>query len=235
MEVDRIDSGRGYAEIVGTQRPIATRTHAIGHLIKCCCARLRHVPQTSKIGEKMAYDPIAIRAAVSEMVRTILRGFEPDSPECHFVLREMLKTLIWKHTEALDPIGSKYVNCPIWSRRALNSYIESGELLIELEHVVTRASLNEALRAPGAIDHLSQVFSVAVTCVVTVDEHRLLKDVDKQIEGWDRYKGTGILVAPIPPGDRLKMRNVLNVPIEDRRRELIPIAVRLQFQEGTKL
>ena len=148
-------------------------------------------------------NPEKTKQAVGRLIELILKsGIETSEDE--FIQNEVLKTLIWKYTEAQERVGgagvnAKYLSCPIWSAAAFESFKVHGKRYLELEHVTTRAELKERIKKSGS----PEVLSHAVTCVVTESEHKFLEDKTK--EDWERYERSGIKLTRMARPDREAM------------------------------
>ena len=99
-------------------------------------------------------------------------------------VKELLSILIWKITESNGKYKLRFVS--------ENALIEKSKKNLIHEHVYERAKLvNELLANPSMAN---DILVNAVACLVTVEDHKALSDVDKSLHGWDRYKAAGIKV-----------------------------------------
>jgi hypothetical protein len=69
--------------------------------------------------------PNMIRAAVRDVAATVLRRFRSvrRDDEYAFVVKEVMKTLVWKHVQAVERMGNKRVDCSCWSEAAFDELI----------------------------------------------------------------------------------------------------------------
>ncbi|HZJ47894.1 MAG TPA: hypothetical protein VFD97_02520, partial [Acidimicrobiia bacterium] len=74
---------------------------------------------------------------------------------------------------------------------------------IQHEHVVERKKLIDRLLADPI--NYESILAGAVACLVTVEEHDRLRLVDRDLEGWDRYRATGVVVYDMATGSRLRL------------------------------
>ena len=103
-------------------------------------------------------------------------------------LKGVLSKLFWLTTEVHGKYTTRYRSAGVLMR---------PKAKVQHEHVITRKSLiHEALQEGADID---AIFGKAVACVVTVEEHEALADVDAAAVGWDRYKAAGIVVYDFEP------------------------------------
>jgi hypothetical protein len=151
-------------------------------------------------------DPKLTRAAVVHMTRVALAANRGTS-EYQFVIREILKTLIFKYTEAVKSLGDKYLSCEVWSEQAHNRYLKDGATDLNLEHVVSRKWLNQALHASHT-DAIRNVFEKSDTCVVTQKEHAKLPRLEGEAGWMERYAKTK--VARLTESYRLAMKEARN-------------------------
>ena len=116
-------------------------------------------------------------------------------------LRELISTLLWKHSEA----EGKYVGCRYWSVNALRSHQNHGRVVtnasqfptdaLRHEHLVPRHQLTNLLldlegptddRVRGVLEQLN------IGVVVTVAEHALLANTGDAADPWRRYRTAGV-------------------------------------------
>lgn len=118
-----------------------------------------------------------------------------------FHRNELLSIAIWKYTEADGKFRTRWR-----SRGALH---ERDLKLLNHEHVVPRKVLrDQMLREP---ERCEELMALAVGCVVTRDEHRLLNEVsrrDPALDGWDRYRAAGIDVFDMATGRLLEAAGI---------------------------
>jgi hypothetical protein len=140
------------------------------------------------------------------MVEVLRRHYEVENNEDTFVLKEVIKTLVWKHTEALPHVANKVLNCPIWSEAAFWEFFlhrerGGGRARLIVEHVVPRAVIERLLMANPLPQNLEAILPEPQVCVVHADEHGILQGDD----GWDRYRKQRVRVAHISINHRAEM------------------------------
>ncbi|WP_344688363.1 hypothetical protein [Blastococcus jejuensis] len=123
------------------------------------------------------------------LVQALLRT--PDLLPTH--RREMLRLALYKYTEArAGKHGLRYR-----TRGVMDTTRPSP---VEHEHVRSRLSLLGDLEAGGA-DLAPLVLGTATACLVTREEHALLRAVPKEADGWARYAEAGLEIVDHAAGD----------------------------------
>jgi hypothetical protein len=154
----------------------------------------------------MPRDHQLVRLAVRQMVEVLRRDYEVENDEDTFVLREVVKTLVWKHTEALPHVSRKVLNCPIWSEAAFREFFlhrerGGGRARLIVEHVMPRAVIVRLLMDNPLPQNLEAILSEPQVCVVHANEHGTLQGDD----GWERYRRQQVRVARISMDHRAEM------------------------------
>ena len=106
--------------------------------------------------------------------------------------RKFLSNCLWQITQAEG--RNKYE-----IRYRSQASLDAPRKKLRHEHVTQRKAMVEALLA-NAVD-AKKIAADALGCVVTKDEHALLADVDKSIDGWERYRRAGIVVIDMETGE----------------------------------
>jgi hypothetical protein len=100
--------------------------------------------------------------------------------------RKVIDSMLWNITGAFGKYNTRYI-----SKEAM----ENHDIVKNHEHVFRKKNMiNNILAHPEELD---SILENAVGCTVTIDEHKLLGEVDrsnKGIDGWERYKQAGISV-----------------------------------------
>ena len=114
--------------------------------------------------------------------------------------RRFLSNCLWQLTEAE---GRTKYETRFRSEEALRAKKKKG---LRHEHVFTRKKMvKELIDCPDCVD---EIVEKAVACVVTTAEHVKLSKLDKaepEIDGWKRYKRTGIVVIDTKTDKRKKL------------------------------
>jgi hypothetical protein len=97
--------------------------------------------------------------------------------------KRMLVHSIWEVAKATGDFRGRYRS---------EGVIRSVGVRIQRDHIYKKSALVEELLSTSP--DLDRVIERARCCVVTIDEHRRLHDVDGGLEGWDRYKAAGVIV-----------------------------------------
>lgn len=116
-------------------------------------------------------------------------------------LRELITTLLWKHTESYG----KYIGCKYWSEGALESLKKhNGKVVtsksvdpthaLRHEHIFPRKQTIELLLALGspALDSVNKYLEHNIGVVVTVDEDSRLSKIGNPNDPWQRYRDANI-------------------------------------------
>lgn len=89
--------------------------------------------------------------------------------------------------------------------RSAGSFRRGAKL--QHDHVYERAEMADALIANPL--HADKILDLAIGCVVTKDEHSRLAAIsrlDPGLNGWERYRETGIVVLDTFTGSELNMQ-----------------------------
>jgi hypothetical protein len=97
--------------------------------------------------------------------------------------KRMLVHGIWEVARATGDFQSRYR-----SKRV----IRTAGTRIQRDHIYKKSTLVEELLSPSP--DIDRVIEQARCCIVTADEHQRLHDIDGDLDGWDRYRATGIIV-----------------------------------------
>lgn len=125
-------------------------------------------------------------AVLLELVRLFEEGkiFEEDA-------RWYLTHALRRHSELVP--SDRWQRCRYRSQATIDSDSKS----FEYEHVLQNSNLstfilNQPARWLNRVDDLIALLSLQVTCLVTPEEHKMLK---ASLFGWERYTKAGILVV----------------------------------------
>lgn len=137
-----------------------------------------------------------IRDAVVRACAVLLfeSGLNRDSPADEYVLRNILKELIWTYTGNHDDPGI-YLGCPWWTEEALELYerkVPKWAKQVALEHVVERQFIAAGLLEARDKEQIRRILDSGETCVVLRTQHKLLVSGD----GWKRYEGLKVVPGP---------------------------------------
>ena len=170
------------------------------------------MPQRSQpISEEEA---VATRASVSKLIKHVLTARNTGVFEKH--IRDVLDTLLWKYTEASGKYSTRYYSA---------ASAGQPEPLLCHEHVFQKRKMIHFFLSAATEAEIDQILSEACGCVVTREEHNLLKPYDDEY-GWIRYskakiavmdRETGKVIAHCQPA-RLPTA-VARCPMKTRRRE----------------
>ena len=122
-----------------------------------------------------------VKSAVTAIKAIILLNLYPAHK------RELLDICIWKITEADGKLKTRY--------RSIDSLQSNSETKLQHEHVIEKQKLVSALIAGQ--ESIEDIVEMAIGCVVTKAEHRILTAVSRSeptLDGWNRYKKAGIKV-----------------------------------------
>jgi hypothetical protein len=108
--------------------------------------------------------------------------------------RKFLSNCLWQITQAE---GRTKYEIRFRSQGAMNA--PRNEL--RHEHVTQRKAMVKALLERPK--DTRTIVANAQGCVVTKDEHKLLNDVGKAIDGWERYREAKIVVIDMETGKRV--------------------------------
>ena len=151
-----------------------------------------------------------IRQVALEAIRCV-SNFVPshaDDKDAQFWMQsELINRLLWMVTEGKK--NWKY-SVRYRSRKAVEAAMRGEEISIHHEHVVPRKWLCKAI-----MDHPEssiEIASLAVACVVAVDEHKKLSEIEDGF-GWERYMAAGIEVVDAASVDFPASLDL--VPLED--------------------
>jgi len=107
-----------------------------------------------------------------------------------------------RQMQIADPIKKKMLVHSIWEvaqatgnfrgRYRSEGVIGTPGVRIQRDHIYKKSTLVEELLS--ASPDLDRVIEQARCCIVTVDEHRRLHDIDPELDGWNRYKAAGVIV-----------------------------------------
>ncbi len=147
------------------------------------------------------------------LIQALLRT--PDLLPTH--RREMLRLALYKYTEArAGKHGLRYR-----TRGVMDTTRPSP---VEHEHVRSRLSLLGDLEAGGA-DLAPLVLGTATACLVTREEHALLRAVPKEADGWARYAEAGLEIVDHATGDVVDPSDLAAMaPVADLARDLTFVA-----------
>jgi hypothetical protein len=99
--------------------------------------------------------------------------------------KQLLDTIVWKATEAAgrNKKDTRFITEFVYEADRAGKSIK-----VNFEHVRPKKKvIGDLLASP---DKIKSILYNAMACMVTHDEHRLLKDG----EGWDRYKAANLRV-----------------------------------------
>ncbi len=109
--------------------------------------------------------------------------------------KKFLSNCLWQITQAE---GRNKHEIRFRSQGAINAPRKE----LRHEHVTQRKAMVKALiDRPG---DARNIVAQAQGCVVTKDEHSLLNDVDKLIDGWERYRRAGVVVMDMQTSEPME-------------------------------
>ena len=109
--------------------------------------------------------------------------------------KKFLSNCLWQITQAE---GRTKYEIRFRSEGAMNAPRKE----LRHEHVTQRNAMVKAL-----LERPKDARTIAANaqgCVVTKDEHKLLNDVDKAIDGWERYREAKIIVIDMETGEPIE-------------------------------
>jgi hypothetical protein len=136
------------------------------------------------------------RRSATALVKLLLANRGGDVLTTH--LRELLRILLWKMTQAEAPTHRTRFQ----SESALRA--ATGEPLRH-DHVFQSANMIDELLEAKSNEAIERILDCAVGCTVTLDEHSRLHRFDDEY-GWERYSKAGIVVMDTskhPPTPRV--------------------------------
>ena len=117
--------------------------------------------------------------------------------------RRFLSLALWKLTEADGKYKTRFQSkCSIGLPRSD----------LRHEHVYRREKMiSDLIANPEQVDRIA---ARAVACVVTKEEHERLHKIERELDGWERYKRAGIVVIDTQTGSEADL-NAVSSSLED--------------------
>jgi hypothetical protein len=143
----------------------------------------------------------AVLAACDALLFQARPGFDKNSPDDRFVLKQQLNGLTWIHSEATPLVGgNKYLRCAWWSEGASAAYHNRRDWTwvkeVNLEHVLTRQAAISLLMEASNMGEVEDIFMSLETCVILRSEHKRIRspknwkpNPSKPGGWWQRYEG----------------------------------------------
>ncbi|HWG21741.1 MAG TPA: hypothetical protein VG225_14515 [Terracidiphilus sp.] len=131
------------------------------------------------------------KRSATALIELLLANKTPEILSEH--LREVLKILLWKITEADGKYDTRYQS---------NGALEcKDQKQLRHDHVYPCKRMIGAL-IQAKPEEWQEILRDAVGCTVTVDEHRLLSTFDEKYDGWERYRKAKLRVINTETGEQ---------------------------------